>query len=866
MKEKNIVEALNLCKKADMVKLGTVVLDGAKTAGNALLSANLTNEAPAEEVKKIKIRNYSHSLLMKLFIIGLIFFYSSIFAAGAVYYIDTLGSNSNNGTSAGTAWRNFDSVNIRTFQPDDRILFKRGCVWNQEMTLHGSGTALSWITVDAYGSGNKPKIKRNNMASDMTITISGGDFWSINNLELCNAGMGIVAEYSTLNHEGLKVRNIYAHDMELVWRDFDGPYQESALLNISQIRWPLPKPGAADCHFKNIEISDCRTYRTLPWSLGIFDNYIDWTDHCYKDVVIKNNVFLDFRGAIGLEFTTNAIIIDNVFINGGYAPQSQGTTGIFFWHLKQINVINNFLDTVANTGNNDMSWIDVEGYTDSIRLSNNYVANTAGGAFEWLFLDGRPNAYNTNNSVTGNTFVNIGTGNSFSKGCIYTYVSGGGPFGGIATDNLYQNRSGFAVTAGSGSFSNWTMQNNQAVLPENIYSSLAQFSGTQGENHWTYEYFDGVNWANMSYNSINERWYAGNARLSRCNFLPDDSAAVKISKVWTAPTAGYISIRGRVLKNDISGGDGVEARISCNGAQIWPSGSVPQTVAFDDQSGFDANVNALPVSAGDKIAFEIDGKESCANDLTSWAPCLVFSSDSANTNLALNKPVMVSSFYNAGYSGDKAVDSNVSTFWCAEGEFFPQWLAVDLGLSCALQTIRQRFHDADNSNFKYIIEGSNDNQTWTVLADNSISGRTGQTFTDTISGSYRYVKMSVTGTSNGHWASSDEFEVYGKRGGTDVFESTVREAEAGRRLLVSPNPFNQTLILSVSDWKHGNHLKIYSITGKVVVDLTSRLNSGTVGTGTCQISWNALGIVSGIYFAILTNDKTKYKQKVVLIR
>jgi len=51
--EKLFVEVLRLCKEADMVKLGVVALDGTKMTGNASLAANRTNEALAEEVKKI---------------------------------------------------------------------------------------------------------------------------------------------------------------------------------------------------------------------------------------------------------------------------------------------------------------------------------------------------------------------------------------------------------------------------------------------------------------------------------------------------------------------------------------------------------------------------------------------------------------------------------------------------------------------------------------------------------------------------------------------------------------------------------------------------------------------------------------------
>ena len=54
--EKLFVEVLKMCKKADMMKLGVVALDGTKMAGNASLAANRTNEALDEEVKKMWMR------------------------------------------------------------------------------------------------------------------------------------------------------------------------------------------------------------------------------------------------------------------------------------------------------------------------------------------------------------------------------------------------------------------------------------------------------------------------------------------------------------------------------------------------------------------------------------------------------------------------------------------------------------------------------------------------------------------------------------------------------------------------------------------------------------------------------------------
>lgn len=130
-------------------------------------------------------------------------------------------------------------------------------------------------------------------------------------------------------------------------------------------------------------------------------------------------------------------------------------------------------------------------------------------------------------------------------------------------------------------------------------------------------------------------------------------------------------------------------------------------------------------------------------------------------DLAYHKDVTTSS-HNTTYLSSKAVDGYANTYWVADGPTFPQTLQVDLGSRYALSSVTQRFHDTDNSTFFYRMEGSNDAANWTVLADRTASGMAGQTFTEPVSGSYRFVRMTVTNASNGHWASSDAFEVNGK--------------------------------------------------------------------------------------------------------
>ncbi len=78
--------------------------------------------------------------------------------AQAIYYVDPSGSDGNNGLSPSSAWKTIRKVNLRTFSPGDRILFKRGGTWREQLFVPSSGRAGNPITFDAYDSGDKPII------------------------------------------------------------------------------------------------------------------------------------------------------------------------------------------------------------------------------------------------------------------------------------------------------------------------------------------------------------------------------------------------------------------------------------------------------------------------------------------------------------------------------------------------------------------------------------------------------------------------------------------------------------------------------------------------------------------------------------
>jgi uncharacterized protein (TIGR02145 family) len=93
----------------------------------------------------------------------------------AIYYVSTSGSNTNNGLSTGAPWQTIAKVNSTTFAAGDSILFKRGEVWREILVVPSNGTAVSYLTFGAYGTGSNPRILGSTKCN--TWTVYSGNIW-----------------------------------------------------------------------------------------------------------------------------------------------------------------------------------------------------------------------------------------------------------------------------------------------------------------------------------------------------------------------------------------------------------------------------------------------------------------------------------------------------------------------------------------------------------------------------------------------------------------------------------------------------------------------------------------------------------------
>ena len=129
-------------------------------------------------------------------------------------------------------------------------------------------------------------------------------------------------------------------------------------------------------------------------------------------------------------------------------------------------------------------------------------------------------------------------------------------------------------------------------------------------------------------------------------------------------------------------------------------------------------------------------------------------------NAALNKTATASSFEHSSRAPSCGNDGNLSSMWIAASGSPGQWWMVDLGEVYQLSGSKITF-EAEGGLWQYYIEGSEDGQAWTMLADCSGSSSTAQVQTHPYTAAARYVRVTFTSLPDDCWAAFREFEVFG---------------------------------------------------------------------------------------------------------
>lgn len=140
---------------------------------------------------------------------------------GTAYYVSaSAGDDNNDGLSEDAPWKSLSKLESMDLHPGDRVLLRRGDVWNERLTIRGMGREDAWIFVGAYGdlSLPKPEISLTNGKNDIgilatDISVGGKNGFGlhyvwIDNVRISNSFLGIYFRYdSSTDNKGIRVTN-----------------------------------------------------------------------------------------------------------------------------------------------------------------------------------------------------------------------------------------------------------------------------------------------------------------------------------------------------------------------------------------------------------------------------------------------------------------------------------------------------------------------------------------------------------------------------------------------------------------------------------------------------------------------------------
>ncbi|MHB0998670.1 MAG: hypothetical protein ACYC27_05435 [Armatimonadota bacterium] len=556
--------------------------------------------------------------------------------AGTTYYINNLpgagGNNENPGTSAKKPWLDFTPVNSHTFKPGDRILLSRGAMWNQQMTINDSGTAENWCEIGAYGIGSRPRIIRSGDANDRGIRMNNPSYWKLRDIEVGNAGVGILVYYDTPGHEGLSFENILVHDCYgIFFLDMpDGPAKDQAVKDrifLSAgilITSGTPNVSTTDCVLRNINFDNIEgTHNGDSISIDPF-NGSGHPASSFQDITLNHLYLHDDDGPnpggipdnLRLCSSTNVTLMNSMLDKECGRWSSRGTAAVFLATLMDITIVNSMFTRTQETGAYDQCAIDYEALTSKSKIRNNYFGQNAGPGIEFLDIHGET-SLSDDHEISGNAFE----GNGWSTRGGQTGSGGIHHLGldlanGIIRDNLFYEP---GKPMFHGEFKRFKLENNIAST-QSLYNSMNGFSNSSGDNGWLYQYQakDGA-WKDMgTYNTMRQAWVTGKAWIGRFEQCASKTAP-RAARVWKAPFTGKVTIRGRALKSYDGGGE-VTIQITRNDKVIWG----PQILAVNNRNGIETNIQAFDVSQGELIRFESTGTANGTGDIISWAPTIAY--------------------------------------------------------------------------------------------------------------------------------------------------------------------------------------------------------------------------------------------------
>jgi len=502
-------------------------------------------------------------------------------ANARTWYVSNSGNDSNSGTQA-LPWLTIAKVNRSSLNPGDQILFERGGIWREELSVPSSGNAGKPIIFGAYGTGNKP-------------VISGADIisgWSGVRPNIYYAAVGVqphrVFFDNALGTRRANVKSL-ASDKDWTWFSnilyvYSASPPTGRVIEASQRPYAIIVTGRSHLEFVNLELryggldgflaAKGATYITID---RLTSRYNYWTGIKTSDnggtvvnrkFVIRDSV-VDHNGGSGmlLSAVANSLIHGNLATNNAMergGEQFDWTAGIRLTGTDSVaNIIEN--NECSYQGNGVGIWLDFNGSGNIIRFNK-----THHNGYHGIF-----NEITSGTEIYGNVSYD-NAGQSLSSGIYVEGRNGHPPLNGAAVGNKVYNNTiygngGFGLMLQNGDGIAGVTHDN--VIKNNIITGT--LSGTNlrvgGGAEKEYNVFDHnilgterwnfIEWGWRKYKSSYASWEAAYGR---------NTNSLKVDPQFVNPLAGDFSLKPTSPCIDAGINLGDSYKFGLSASSRWP--------------------------------------------------------------------------------------------------------------------------------------------------------------------------------------------------------------------------------------------------------------------------------------------------------
>ena len=383
-------------------------------------------------------------VLKTLFLKALFFFLTLLFSVNIYsekpnsYFLDSAeGNDKFSGLSQDEAWKSLEKANQITYQPGDRILFKRGGQWSGIFEPKGSGAKDASIVIAAYGKGEKPVLDAGGAVSEgqifsATIRLFNQEYWEFRDIHVKNYAPaegsnpkyknGILVEgrdvgtlngFSFINVKVSDVNGTLSNEGSLKGRE-NGGLKMLISRSADTAEWvPSGFNGVLvdSCHFLKTSRSGFFTVshwktRDLNSSFGektVNGMINDW--HPSHNIVVRNSRFEEIGGnGLVIRVTESPLVEYNLFIRCSWL-----TTGNASYPYNCNNALWQFNEacyTAYEDGDPDASGFDSDYFCKNTIIQYNYSHDNEWGSLLVCNNGDLSRAFNDGTIVRYNVFQN----------------------------------------------------------------------------------------------------------------------------------------------------------------------------------------------------------------------------------------------------------------------------------------------------------------------------------------------------------------------------------------------------------------------------------------------------------------------------